>query len=366
MIDSELFNEFLAWNVFDMPVWRVALFVLIWMLGLTLKNFLLARLLKPLDMVLEKTKTDLDNMLLTKIERPLGWVVLIIALYLGILALDLPDKLHVVVVLLLKTVGTVFAAWTIFAATDVLVEGMERFALKTDSDMDDHMIPLVQRVFRISIICIAIITIVQQWGYDVTSLIAGLGIGGLALALAAQDTLANWFGSIMIFTDRPFKLGDWVKSDHGEGVVEVVGMRSTKIRTFAKTVITVPNKDVANTAIENFSEMPKRRINAQIGVTYSTSASQMIEIVDGIKNVLRTHEAIDQEFWLVNFVGFGGSSLDIMIYAFTKTTVWGEWLDARQDIYLKMMKVVEDAGSSFAFPSQSIYFENPIPTADAQ
>jgi MscS family membrane protein len=365
MIDNELFQEFLGWNLFEVPVWRIGLFLLAILVGLTLKNVLLSRFMRPLDKVLEKTASNLDNLLIEKVEQPLGWIILVVSIYLGLLALDLPDKLHVLVVLLLKTIGTVFAAWMIFRAVDVLVDGLERFASKTESDMDDHMIPLVKRMLRISIICVGIITIVQQWGYDVTSLIAGLGIGGLALALAAQDTLANWFGSIMIFTDRPFKLGDWVKSDHGEGVVEEVGLRSTKIRTFAKTLITVPNKDVANTAVENFSEMPKRRINAQIGVVYSTSAAQMLEIVDGIKDVLRTHEAIDQEFWLVNFVGFGGSSLDIMIYAFTDTTVWGEWLDARQDIYLKIMKVVEDAGSSFAFPSQSIYFENPIPKLSA-
>ena len=169
-----------------------------------------------------------------------------VGLYVGLLVLQLPDKLTAVLVLLLKTVGTFAVAWMLFRAIDVIISGLERFTAKTESEMDDHMIPLVKRILRVALISVAVITVVQQWGYDVTSLIAGLGIGGLALALAAQDTLANWFGSIMIFTDRPFKLGDWVKSAHGEGVVEDVGMRSTKIRTFAKTIITVPNKDLAN------------------------------------------------------------------------------------------------------------------------
>lgn len=364
MFNSELFAEFLTWNILDIPVWRVTAFLLIILAALTLKNVLLSRLLRPLDLILAKTATDLDNLLVEKLHQPLGWLILTVFSYAGLLLLNLPTKIHSVAVLLLQTLGTGVVAWMLFRTIDVGILGLERFTSRTESEMDDHMVPLIRRMLRITLICIAIITVVQQWGYDVTSLIAGLGIGGLAFALAAQDTLGNWFGSMMIFTDRPFKPGDWVKSTHGEGVVEEVGMRSTKIRTFAKTVITVPNKDLASTAIENFSMMTKRRITAEIGVVYGTTEPQMRQILDGIRRVLRDHPAIDQELILVNFVGFGASSLDIMIYAFTTTTEWAEWLNAREDIYLKIMQVVADAGSSFAFPSQSIYFENPLKLED--
>ena len=210
------------------------------------------------------------------------------------------------------------------------------------------------------IVVVAILMIVQLWGYDVTSLLAGLGLGGLAFALAAQKTLANLFGSIMIFTDRPFKLGDWIQIKHGEGVVEDIGLRSTKIRTFANTLISVPNADVADVPIENYSMMTKRRIRATIGLTYSTPPATVDRIVERIREHLAQNEAIDQGFWAVNFVEFGASSLDIMLYCFTITTDWKPFMDHRQALFLTIMRIVNEEGSSFAFPSQSLYMETPI------
>ena len=202
--------------------------------------------------------------------------------------------------------------------------------------------------------------IIQQWGYDVTSLIAGLGLGGLAFALAAQNTLSNLFGSVMIFTDRPFKIGDWVQSKNGEGVVEEIGLRSTRVRTFANTLITIPNADMASTAVENHSKMTKRRIMTTIGVVYGTTPEQVERIVTRVRALLRESEAIDQGFHMVNFTGFGASSLDILIYCFTKSTVWTEFMQARQELFFEVMRIVREEGSSFALPSQSLYFETSL------
>lgn len=357
----ELFDEFLTWNVLDIPVWRVAAFVALLVVGLAMKNYIVRRLLMPVGTFVERTENTIDDAFLERIHDPLQWLAFLIFGYVATLVLNLPDGMQTTMVLVLQTVGTVFVAWTFYRMIDVLVLGLNQVTQKTESEMDDQLVPLVARVLRVSLIALAIVTIVQQWGYDVTSLIAGLGIGGLALALAAQDTLGNWFGGIMIFTDRPFTMGDWVKSSKfGEGVVEEVGMRSTKIRTFSRTVITVPNKEVASASIENFSEMNKRRIKATLGVAYKTTPAQMREILAGIRTTLEEHPAIEQDTFMVNFTGYGESSLEILIYAFTETTVWAEWMEARQDIYLKIMDVVHEAGSEFAFPSRSIYFENPL------
>jgi MscS family membrane protein len=196
---------------------------------------------------------------------------------------------------------------------------------------------------------------IQNLGYSISGLLASLGIGGLAVALAAKDTLSNIFGSFMIILDRPFHIGDWVKAGDMEGVVEEVGFRSTKIRTFAKTLITVPNNIIANLAIDNFSRMPNRRIKLNVGVTYETSPAQMRRAVSLIREMLTNHPAIQQDFFLVNFTDFGASSLDIMVYCFTTTTVWGEYLDARENVCLKIMDILEELGLEIAFPSRSVY-----------
>lgn len=162
----------------------------------------------------------------------------------------------------------------------------------------------------------------------------------------------------MILLDRPFTIGDWIKVGDMEGTVDEIGFRSTRIRTFAKTVITVPNSVLMNMSIDNFSQMPKRRIKLTVGVTYDTTPSQMRQAVAAIKQMLRNHAAIHQEFFLVNFTNFGASSLDIMVYCFTTSTKWEEYLDAREDVCLQIMETLGEMGLEIAFPSQTLYMHD--------
>jgi MscS family membrane protein len=219
----------------------------------------------------------------------------------------------------------------------------------------------VEKFLKVVCIVIAVVMIVREWGYDVSGLLAGLGLGGLAFALAAKETLANLFGSIMIITDRPFAIGDWIRTSQVEGTVEEIGFRSTKVRTFANSLVAVPNAIIASTTVENWSRMFKRRIYYKLGVTYGTTVAQMKETVERIKDILRNHEAIHQDFWIVNFTDFNDSSMDIMIYCFTKTTVWAEFMKIQEDINLQIMKAIEEIGVEVAFPSRSIYMEEPNP-----
>jgi MscS family membrane protein len=359
---AQIFAEFMQWDIFDIPIWRVSLCVLILVVGLFLKNYVISRLYKPFDRLLTRTATDLDNALLEAVRKPLTWIVFAFAVWLALGVLNLPDGIEQVSVLVLQTVGTVFVAWTIYRAIDVAGIAMQKFTQHTESEIDDHIVPLVKRVLRVVLVAFALVAIIQQWGYDVTSLIAGLGIGGLAFALAAKDTLANWFGSLMIFTDRPFTLGNWVKTGSIEGIVEEVGLRSTKIRTFDKSLITVPNKNIAHDSIENFSLREQRRINIKIGVEYRTSRAQMQEVLDGVKEVILGHELSDPETMTVFFSGFGDSALEVVIRVFLNTADYMEFMAAQQTIFLEIMRVVEEAGTAFAFPSQSVYMETPIET----
>jgi len=305
-----------------------------------------------------RTKSRYDDEFLNCIGKPAELLVVIIGLFIAVQVLQLPTApvdirrgTHA----LLKVLVTFDICWALFNLVSLLDIFLSGWVSKTESTLDDHLLPFIRKSLRAFIIFLAVIMTIQNLGYSISGLLASLGIGGLAVALAAKDTLSNIFGSFMIILDRPFHIGDWVKAGDMEGVVEEVGFRSTKIRTFAKTLITVPNNIIANLAIDNFSRMPKRRIKLTVGVTYETSPAQMRRAVSLIREMLAAHPAIQQDFFLVNFTDFGASSLDIMVYCFTTTTVWGEYLDAREDICLKIMDILEGLGLEIAFPSRSVY-----------
>jgi len=185
------------------------------------------------------------------------------------------------------------------------------------------------------------------------------------VALAAKDTLANLFGGVTILVDRPFKAGDWITLSGADGVVEEVGLRSTRIRTFAKTLISIPNSVLANATVENHSLMPKRRIKMTVGVTYDTTPDQMREAVQRIETYLRENDQIHQEFLMVKFTQFNDSSLDLLVYCFTVTTDWVQHLQARQDVQLRIMDILGEMGLSIAFPTQTVHLEGGAPDPDA-
>jgi MscS family membrane protein len=242
---------------------------------------------------------------------------------------------------------------------NVLTYALHRWAETTDTALDDQLVPLISKAAKVTVFVLAALLILQNMGISISGLIAGLGVGGLAVALAAQKGLSDLFGSILLLIDRPFVQGDWVKSPDGsvEGVVERIGFRSTRIRTFEKTLITVPNSRLADFIVDNMNERPIRRVWITVGVTYDTTSHQMREAVAGIQQVLRTHPEVDQEFFLVNFTDFGASSLDIMVYYFTSTTVWNDYLRIREDVNLKIMDLLESRGLSVAFPTRTVRME---------
>ena len=321
------------------------------------------RILQP---IADRTHSDFDDLAFRALRKPAEFLAVIAGLAIAFPLLRLQPELQNITTAGIKFLFAFNVAWALYNLVDVLDSLMMKWASRTKTDLDDHLLPFIRKSLRIFIVIMAIIMVVQNLGYSISGLLASLGIGGLAIALAAKDALSNIFGSIMILLDRPFAIGDWVQTGELEGTIEEVGFRSTKIRTFAKTQITVPNSVLMNMAINNYSRMPKRRIKMNVGVTYATSSEQMRQAVAEIRQMLREHPAIDQEFFLVNFTQFGASSLDIMIYCFTTSTVWQEFLDAQQDVNLKVMDILEKMGLEIAFPSQSIYLENTTETLEQE
>ena len=327
--------------------------------------YLFSRIILPLA---QKTSRELDDRFLACLQKPAEFLVFLIGLFIALQVLQLPSEPFDFARLLtsvLKALVILDIAWFLFNLVDMVDHYLSRWAARTESTLDDHLAPLMRKTLRIFIVVMAGLMAIQTFGYPVTGVLASLGIGGLAFALAAKDTVSNIFGSLMIIFDRPFQVGDWVKAGDLEGTVEEVGFRSTKIRTFAKTLISVPNNIIANMALDNYSRMPKRRIRLTVGVSYDTTPTLMRQAVDRIRELLRTHPAIDQEFFLVNFTDFGASSLDIMVYCFTSTTVWGEYLAAREDVCLKIMDILEELGLEIAFPSTTVYLRHDDPEQES-
>ena len=358
------FKEFLRFQFLAVPVWRIVAAVGCIVVAWAVKKLALKWLVGVLLHVASKTKTDLDDLLVQAVTAPLGATVVLAGFYLGAEVIQFPN--HPVDVQefvrgLFRTIMIIIVAWALYRAVRVVTVMLERLTAKTESNLDDQLVPFAEKFLKATVIVLAVVMVVREWGYDISGLLAGLGLGGLAFALAAKDMLANIFGSVMILTDRPFAIGDWIKTPQVEGTVEEIGFRSTKVRTFANSLVSVPNSIIASNSVENWSRMHKRRISYKLGVTYGTTVAQMREAVERIKDVISEHPGIRQDFWLVYFTDFNDSSLDIMIYCFTETTVWGEYLAVRQDLNLKIFAVLEEIGVQVAFPSQSIYMENDEP-----
>jgi len=239
---------------------------------------------------------------------------------------------------------------------DIVAEFFGRRAEATESKLDDQVIPLASRAVKTAIWILGIVVVIQNLGVDVTGLVAGVGVGSLAFALAAQDTVENLFGSVTIFTDRPFQIGDWVViGGNIEGVVEEVGFRSTRIRTFSGSVVTVPNAKVANSTIDNVGQRRFRRVKATLGLTYGTPVDRLNAFVEGIRAHLKHNPAVADATCEVHFTKFGDSALEVMLYFFLDVPDWTHELQAKAGINCEIMRLAEQEGVDFAYPSMTVY-----------
>jgi MscS family membrane protein len=291
----------------------------------------------------------------------LSWLILLLGIWASVMVLNPPsDVLPLVAIAerLGRMLSIVLVGWFLWR----LIDGFSVYAMsraqKTDSTLDDQLVPFVSKTLKLFLIVTGILVIAQNLGYSISGLVASLGIGGIAVAMAAKDTIANLFGSVMLLVDRPFAVGDWIKTSQFEGVVEEIGFRSTRIRTFARTLVNVPNSILANMVIDNIDARSKRRIKMRIGVTYDTNTEKMQQAIAGIEKILAEHPDVDQEFSLVKFDNFEDSALSIFLYYFSKSKEWAVYLQVRQEVNMQIMQLLESLGLEFAFPSRTLYIEH--------
>ncbi len=347
---------FMAETVLGIPLANLIAAIAVFFLILMLRKGFTHIMLTLLHKMASRTKTYYDDRIISALKQPIRFLFIIFALHLFFLLIYKEGPM-VQNILNSMLVYTFF--WALLNIMDALRDLIYSTTARFNPDLSREMGNFILTLLKILVGGIGLGAILSVWGINVTALIASLGLGGLAFALAAKDTASNLFGSFALLADKSIRIGEWVKVGGVEGVVEDVGMRTTKIRSFQKSLITVPNQLVANQPIENFSRRGVRRIKMHIGLTYGTTSEQIVKIKNDIEQMLRNHEGISQkETLLVYFDSFGASSLDIFIYTFTATANWAKYLEIKEDIHIKIMQIVEQNGSSFAFPSQSIYVES--------
>ena len=306
----------------------------------------------------EKTKNTLDDAIVSAVEPPLRLVFVLLGLYAMLAFLSLSTEIDTFNSHFFHSMFAFAIFWSLYRIVDIFSTFVKSHQEEVKSRFSADLALFLIKGVKLVLLVMGFVIIVQEWGYNFTGFLASLGLGGLAFALAAKDTAANLFGSLVIFSDKPFDVGDWIHTPSVEGTVESIGIRSTRVRTFAKALVAVPNATLANSPITNWSRMTMRRIKMTVGLTYDTSSIQMQSILNEVREMLKDDEDINDTTIMVNFTDFQDSALGIFCYFFTNTTNWQEYLIIRERMNLNIMKIVEKNRASFAFPSQSVYIES--------
>ena len=299
-----------------------------------------------------KTKTNLDDVLIDKLEKPLTYLVLILGYWISIHYLVFKEEVEIVLENVAYFLLVIDVTAILSRIVDALIsEVIMPITEKSDSSFDNQLIPVIQKGVRSIIWILGIIIGLDNIGFDITAMIAGLGIGGLALALAAQDSVKNIFAGIMIFLDKPFRIKDRIQVDGFDGIVEEVGLRSTRLRTLEGRIVTIPNSRFTDNSVTNVTSQPTLKVKLNLGLTYDTDENQMQKAIDILEDIVKEQEAITDDY-AAGFNGFGDFSLNILFIYYVKPD--SHWLDTQTLVNKEILRRFNKEGLEFAFPTQTI------------
>ena len=352
-------GELLWWQWAALPL----LFGAAWLIGRVLAWVTL----KVARRASRRTQTVWDDALLQRLKGPvrLAWTLAAAYALLPILGLYAPAQASLRRAL--ATAGLVALFWALWRLVEVAGLALREAPWARGNPSALSLLTISVRVGEVAVLAMGVVAVLSQLGYPVASLLAGLGLGGLAVALAAQKTVENLFGSVSLGVDQPFRVGDFVRVEDFVATVEEIGLRSTRFRTLDRTLVTIPNGKLADMRLESYSARDRMRLACIVGLVYETTAEQMRAVLKGLEGVLRAHPKIWPDTVVVRFKEFGDSSLNIEIMAWFQTPDWGEFQLIRQEVLLGFMDVVEKAGSSFAFPTRTVHLvQEPAPNGAGQ
>ncbi len=353
---NRIFQAMNSVTMIDNPVFQraampMAIFIIFCLLSILSIRYILPLIIK----LSSKNGTDIDEKILLAFARPIRALIFILGIYLGLRYLPLSYSQDMFLSHCFRSILIIIIAWGAYALSGIDSVLSDEF--KEKLKLDSILIPFFSKIIRFVIWALAIVLIAQEWNYNVSGFIAGLGLGGLAFALAAKDALANIFGGIVIIMEKPFSIGDWVQTSGVEGTVEGISFRSTRFRTFDQALVTVPNSTLANQAITNCSRMGKREVRFSLAIDYAGPREKIEKCVQELRNMLHDHPDIHPETILVYLESINVNSLEILLYFFTNTTNWAEHLAVKEDINFRILDILAIEKVSLASPGRTIYTE---------
>lgn len=291
------------------------------------------------------------------ILRPLGLMAMALIWWSGINLMGLTENVMLILLVAVKFLASISGVWAAYRLVDLVSAFLHKRAQLTENKLDDALVPLIPRTLKIFVTVIGFVFIADNLNIDISSLLAGLGLGGLAFALAAKDMVQNLFGSVTVLMDRTFSVGDWVIVDGVEGSVERIGFRSTRIRTFYNSVVTVPNSKFITATVDNMGERRYRRLSCKLSLTYDTPPDRIEAFCEGVRELVRQHPYMRKDYYQVYLNEFAASSLEVLLYVFWETPEWNTELRERHRFMLDILRLAQGLGVEFAFPTQTLYMK---------
>jgi len=339
-------------NLIDMGI-AIGVFLLFLLFRKIFAKYVFALLIK----LSKKARTSFFSQIFLAFEKPIQWLFIIIGVYVSVRYYPLLGHTNPLFLKFIRSAVIVFISWGIYNLTSSTSVFFGKLNDKYNFEIDSIIIPFLSKALRVIIVVMSISVIAQEFDYDVNGFIAGLGIGGLAISLAAKDALANLVGGFVIITEKPFSTGDWIMTPSVEGTVEDINFRSTMVRTFADALVTVPNSILANESITNWSKMAKRQVSFHLSIAHDTSSDKLEKVVEQIAEFLKNHSDVHPDAIHVTFDHYEENGFNIFIYFFTKTTVWSEFLKVKEEVNFHIMDILENEGVSLGIPSRRLYVD---------
>jgi MscS family membrane protein len=371
---SDLIEELPSWlraSFLGFEAWQLLGILVLAFLALVLQKVVVWALSSWLQRLVGRLPVKWVSTAVSRSSKPIGGLAMALVFVAGLPVLQLGVRANRLGLVAIRVLAAFSLVWLAYRLVDVLSDWLAAKAAKTDTKLDDQLVPLLRKSLKLFAAVVGGIFLLQNLHVDVGSLLAGLGLGGLAFALAAKDTVANFFGSLMIFIDKPFQVGDWIKmSGDVEGTVEEVGFRTTRIRTFYNSLITLPNAKVTETAVDNLGARAYRRYKTTLGLQYDTPPEKVQAFCAGVRGIIQALPGMRTDFYLVEFVDYGPHSLDVLLYCFMVAPTWGDELRTRTHLNLEILRLAKELDVRFAFPTRTLHvFPSPgpeEPTASAE
>lgn len=345
-------------ELFGLAYWQWIGLLLLIFLGIVADHFVRVVFRPVVRRGVRRLDSEVDDDLVKGAVRPLGLFAGAIVWLLLVKALGLSGTVNEVATAAVGVYAVFTGTLTGWRFTDLAAGVLMRMARRTEAKADDILVPLLRKTFKVFIIAFGVVYGAQNLKINIVPLITGLGIGGLAFAFAAKDTVENFFGSIAVILDRPFEVGDWVLIGDVEGTVEELGFRSTRIRTFYNSQVTMPNAELVRANVDNYGRRTYRRWKTYIGVQYDTPPEKLLAFTEGIRELVRRHPYTRKDFYQVWCNDFGDSSLNILLYVFHQVPDWATELRERERLFIDIVRLADRLGVQFAFPTRTVHLYN--------